>query len=127
MYKRQLSTFSFTKSFYEGKLGFIIQILLIVITFACYILVRKLKDNGSVDTGRNMQNPWEQKLYSKKIIRKFINLIMPKKGTKEYRLKTKLMKESATKLKMEWLYIDRCMSVSYTHLHRSTSRKRHNR
>ena len=104
-----LSTFSFTKSFYEGKLGFIIQILLIVITFACYILVRKLKDNGSVDTGRNMQNPWEQKLYSKKIIRKFINLIMPKKGTKEYRLKTKLMKESATKLKMEWLYIDRCM------------------
>ena len=103
------STFSFTRSFYEGKTGFIIQILLIVITFVCYILVRKLKDNGSVDTGRNMQNPWEQKLYSKKIIRKFINLIMPKKGTKEFRLKTKLMKESATKLKIEWLYIDRCM------------------
>ena len=103
-----LSNFSFTKSFYDGKLGFIAQILLIVVTFVCYILVRKLKDNGSVDTGRNMQNPWEQKLYSKKIIKKFIDKIMPKKNTKEYRMKTKLMKESATKLKMEWLYIDRC-------------------
>lgn len=100
--------FAFTKSFYDGKLGFIVQILLIVITFICYILVRKLKDNGSVDTERNMQNPWEQKLYSKKYIKKFIDKIVPKKDTKEYRLKTKLMKESATKLKIEWLYIDRC-------------------
>ncbi len=107
--KWALSQFAFTKSFYDGKTGFIAQILLIVLTFICYILVRKLKDNGSVDTGRNMQNPWEQKLYSKKWIKKFINLIMPKKGTKEYRLKVKLMKESATKLRMEWLYIDRCM------------------
>lgn len=103
-----LSMFSFTKQFYDGKLGFVIQMLLIVVTFICYILVRKLKDNGSVDTGRDMQNPWEQKLYSKKIVKKFIDKIVPKEGTKEYRLKIKLMKESATKLKMEWLYIDRC-------------------
>lgn len=101
--------FGFTKSFYEGKTGFIVQIVLIVITFICYILVRKLKDNGSVNTGRDMQNPWEQKLYKKKYIKKFIDKIIPKEGTKEYRLKIKLMKDSATKLKIEWLYIDRCM------------------
>ena len=100
--------FSFTKSFYEGKTGFIVQMLLIVVTFICYILVRKLKDNGSVDTGRDMQNPWEQKLYKKKYVKKFIDKIVPKEGTKEYRLKIKLMKEAATKLKIEWLYIDRC-------------------
>ena len=103
-----VSMFAFTKSFYEGKTGFIIQMLLIVVTFICYILVRKLKDNGSVDTGRDMQNPWEQKLYKKKYIKQFIDKIVPKEGTKEYRLKIKLMKESATKLKIEWLYIDRC-------------------
>ena len=34
---------------------------------------------------------------------------MPKQGTKEYRVKIRLMKDSATKLKMEWLYIDRCL------------------
>lgn len=104
-----LSMFAFTKSFYDGKTGFIVQILLIVLTFICYILVRKLKDNGSVDTGRDMQNPWENKLYKKKYIKWFVDKIVPKEGTKEYRLKTRLMKDSATKLKIEWLYIDRCM------------------
>ena len=107
--KWAVGMFAFTKSFYDGKIGFIVQMLLIVVTFICYMLVRKLKDNGSVDTGRDMQNPWEQKLYKKKYIKKFIDKIVPKEGTKEYRLKIKLMKESATKLKIEWLYIDRCM------------------
>ena len=56
-----------------------------------------------------MQNPWENKLYKKKYVKWFVDKIVPKEGTKEYRLKTRLMKDSATKLKIEWLYIDRCM------------------
>lgn len=35
--------FSFTKSFYMGKQGMIVQILVIVLTFICYTLTRKLK------------------------------------------------------------------------------------
>ena len=76
--KWAVGMFAFTKSFYDGKIGFIVQMLLIVVTFICYMLVRKLKDNGSVDTGRDMQNPWEQKLYKKKYIKKFIDKIVPK-------------------------------------------------
>ena len=64
--KWAVDTFAFTKQFYDGKTGFLMQIALIVITFICYELVRKLKDNGSVNTGRDMQNPWEEKLYKKK-------------------------------------------------------------
>ncbi len=104
-----ISQFSFTTSFYEGVGGFVMQIALIIITYACYMLTRKLKDNGSVNTERDMQNPWEQKLYKKKPIHKFINMILPKPGTKDYRLKIKLLKDAASKLKMEWLYVDRCM------------------
>ena len=36
-------------------------------------------------------------------------MILPKPGTKDYRLKIKLLKDAASKLKMEWLYVDRCM------------------
>ena len=104
-----VSQFSFTKSFYDGVGGFIMQVALIIVTYACYMLTRKLKDNGSVNTERDMQNPWEEKIYRKKIIHQFINMIVPKQGTKDYRLKVKLMKDSATKLKMEWLYVDRCV------------------
>ena len=54
-----------------------------------------------------MENPWEAKLYKKGIVKKFINLLIPKQGTKQYRKVTQLLKEAASKLKMEWLYIDR--------------------
>ncbi len=102
-----ISQFSFTKQFYNGKLGFFLQIAIIVLTFICYVLTRKLKDNGSVDTGRNMENPWEAKLYKKPWAKKIIDLFIPKQGTKQQRKIAQLLKEAASKLKIEWLYVDR--------------------
>ena len=102
-----ISQFSFTKQFYNGKLGFFLQIAIIVLTFICYVLTRKLKDNGSVDTGRNMENPWEAKIYKKPWAKKIIDLFIPKQGTKQQRKIAQLLKEAASKLKIEWLYVDR--------------------
>ncbi len=99
--------FSFTRQFYNGTGGFMMQIGLIIITFLCYILTRKLKDNGSVNTAANMENPWQAKLYKKPLVKKFVDCFIPKNGTKEYRKIVKLLKDSASKLKMEWLYINR--------------------
>ncbi len=100
-----ISNFSFTQSWYEGKPGLIVQILIILITVMCYILVRKLKDNGSTAMStKNTENPWQQKLYSKKIIKKIVDLFIPKEGTKEYKKVQQMLKDSASHLKMEWLY-----------------------
>ena len=94
--------FSFTKSFYMGKQGMIVQILVIVLTFICYTLTRKLKDNGSVNTKtQNTENPWQEKLYRKKPIKKFVDLFMPKEGTKD------LLKDAASPLKLSWVYVNR--------------------
>ena len=49
----------------------------------------------------------KQKLYKKPIIKKIVDLFIPKKGTKDYRKVQKLLKDSASKLKMEWLYVNR--------------------
>ncbi len=103
-----ISNFSFTQSWYEGKPGLIVQILIILITVMCYILVRKLKDNGSTAMStKNTENPWQQKLYSKKIIKKIVDLFIPKEGTKEYKKVQQMLKDSASHLKMEWLYVNR--------------------
>ena len=103
-----MSQFSFTQSFYAGKNGMLVQILVLVITFVCYTLTRKLKDNGSVNTKtQNTENPWQEKLYKIKPIKKFIDLFIPKDGTKEYRKIRKDMKDSATKDKIQWIYINR--------------------
>ena len=108
-----ISQFAFTKSFYNGKTGLIIQIAIILITFICYILTRKLKDNGGTDKNtKNMINPWQAKLYKNPALKNLIDLFLPKKGTKEYRSTAKLLKDSAAKTKMEWFYINR-MTIAF--------------
>ena len=101
------SQFSFTKSFYDGTGGFYVQVALLILTVICYILVRKLKDNGGANVAQNVENPWQAKLYKKPKIKKFVDLFVPKDGTREYRKVTTLLKESASKLKLEWFYINK--------------------
>ena len=110
-----IKQFSFTRQFYNGTGGFLAQMAIVILTVICYILVRSLKDNGSVNTARNVENPWQKKLYEKKIVKKFIDYIMPKDGTREYRKVVKLLKDNASKLKLEWLYINRvaCTIVAF--------------
>ena len=102
-----ISQFSFTSQFYNGTLGFYMQVALIIITFLCYMLTRKLKDNGSVNTSVNVEHPWQEKLYNKKWAKKIVDYFIPKTGTKEYRKMTLLLKDSASPLKLEWFYINR--------------------
>ena len=103
-----LSNFSFTKSFYNGKLGMIVQIIILLVTFVCYILIRKLKDNGAVNIKlENNQNPWQAKLYNIKPVKRFVDLFIPKDGTKERRKIKEALKDAASKQKIEWLYINR--------------------
>ena len=102
--------FSFTASFYNGRGGMIMQILILVLTFVCYLLTRKLKDNGSVNMNtKNTENPWQAKLYKIKLVKKFVDLFIPKEGTKEYRKLQQNMKDAASKDKMEWIYINRLL------------------
>ena len=103
-----ISNFSFVASWYQGKAGMIVQILILILTFISYILVRKLKDNGSTGINtKNTENPWQKKLYDKKPIKKFVDLFIPKDGTKEHRKIKNLLKDAASHLKIEWLYINR--------------------
>lgn len=108
-----VTNFSFVKNWYYGKSGMIVQILILIITFVSYILVRKLKDNGSVNMStKNTQNPWQAKIYKNKYAKKIIDLFLPKEGTKEYKKVKDLLKDAASPLKMEWVYINRiCIAV----------------
>ena len=103
-----ISNFSFTQNFYCGKSGMMVQILVILLTVLCYLLLRKIKNNGSTDKNvQNTENPWQAKVYKNPIGKKITDLFIPKKGTKTYIKVQKLLKDSASKLKMEWLYVNR--------------------
>lgn len=103
-----IKNFSFTAQFYEGKGGLLVQIALVVLTFICYYLTRRIKDTGSIkEEYRDPNKVWQIKLYKKPLVKKFMDLFIPKKNTKERRIVTKLMKESATKQKIETIYVNK--------------------
>ena len=103
-----IGNFSFTQNFYCGKSGMMVQILVILLTVLCYLLLRKIKNNGSTDKNvQNTENPWQAKVYKNPIGKRITNLFIPKQGTKTYIKIQKLLKDSASKLKMEWLYVNR--------------------
>ncbi len=102
-----VSQFSFTSSFYLGKQGMIVQILIVILTFLCYTLTRKLKDNGSTIIDTRPTNPWQEKLYKLPVIKQLVDCFIPKDGTKERRRLTNLIKDSATKDKIQWIYVSR--------------------
>lgn len=104
-----ISNFSFTKNFYLGRQGLIVQVLIMIATFICYILIRKLKDNGAVKRVQDEQNPWQEKLYRKPIIKQFVNQFIPKENTKDSRKLKRLIKDAASKTRVEWLYVNRLL------------------
>ena len=109
-----VSEFNFTKSFYYGKNGMIVQLLLVIITFICYILTRKLKDNGSTAINTKPEHPWEEKVYNIPFVKKIVDLFIPKDGTKERRKLRNLIKDSASKDKIEWIYVKRLLLTVVT-------------
>ncbi len=103
-----VGNFGFTKQFYEGKLGLYVQIALLILTFVSYILIRKIKDTGSIKNEYKDPNKvWQMKLYNNPIAKKAIDLFIPKKNTKQHRVLTKLMKEAAYKQKMQTFYVNK--------------------
>lgn len=108
-----VSNFSFVRNWYYGKSGMIVQILILLITFVSYVLVRKLKDNGAVNMNtKNIENPWQSKVYKNKFAKKIVDLFIPKEGTKEYKNVKDLLKDAASSLKMEWVYVNRiCLAI----------------
>ncbi len=102
-----VSQFSFTESFYEGKNGLIVQLLVVLLTFVCYILTKKLKDNGSTTINLTPSNPWMEKVYKIPGIKNIVDAFIPKDGTKERRKLKNLIKDAASKDKMHWLYVKR--------------------
>jgi len=102
------SNFASTMSFYEGKGGFAVEVLLLVMILACYALLKRVKDNSDESRFRvSKENPWQNKLYHIPLFEQFIDKLMPKAGKKEYVKIRRLLKDSASKLKMEWFYVNR--------------------
>jgi len=108
--KWAISNFSFTKAFYNGSKGMLVQVIIMIATIVCYGLIRKLKDNGSTKIVQNSQNPWQEKLYNKvKPLRDLVVLLMPAKNTKDRRKLERTLKDAGSHKKIRWIYVDKIL------------------
>ena len=103
-----MNSFESTRDFYEGAGGFLGQLGLLVLIFLCYSLLKRVKDNSDrIRAEEDKENPWQEKIYRIPIIEQFIDQLMPKSTQKEYVKVRNLLKETNSRMKMEWLYVNR--------------------
>ena len=110
-----MKNFPFTGQFYNGKLGMIFQIILVFLTFVSYLLIRKVKYSGSIkDEYQDPNKTWQMKLYNIQLVKKIANLFIPRNNSKDYRKNVKLLKDAASKQKMEALYVTKLVACIAT-------------
>ena len=103
-----VSSFAATRDFYEGKWGFLAEIGLLVLIFVCYAMLKKVKDSGDHASNKMKKDvTWQERLYRIPIIEKIIDTLTPSTTKKEYVKIRNLLRETASPLKIEWLYINR--------------------
>lgn len=94
--------------FYMSKLGYITKISIYVVIIVSYSLLQKLNQNSESDYRAGFEKPaWEAILYKFKIMPLLVRLMAPMPGTPKYELRIRLLKESNTRLRLEWFYIRR--------------------
>ncbi|WDQ31486.1 hypothetical protein PTQ21_24240 [Paenibacillus marchantiae] len=96
--------------FYRSKIGFVTKISIYVIIILAYLLLQRLQqyDETRYRTGRK-HSRIDQFLYRQTFIRKVAMLFVAKPGSTNYSQTVRLMRESSSELKYEWLAIRRLM------------------
>ena len=107
-----IGSFESTRSFYEGKWGFAIQIFMLIIIFFCYAMLKKVKENNDrIKIKIQKDIPWQERVYRVPIIEQLIDKLTPNSSKREYVKMRNLLKETASDLKMEWLYVERVVAA----------------
>lgn len=96
--------------FYRSKLGFITKISIYIIIIVAYLLLQRLQqyDETRYRSGKK-QSRLDRVLYKHIFLRRLAMLFAAKPGTTPYNQTIRLMRESSTELKYEWLAIRRLL------------------
>ncbi|WP_340386563.1 hypothetical protein [Paenibacillus sp. FSL E2-0151] len=96
--------------FYRSKIGFVTKISIYVIIILAYLLLQRLQQYDETRYRSGHKHSWlDQFLYKQIFIRKLAMLFAAKPGSAQYSQTIRLMRESSSELKYEWLAIRRVM------------------
>lgn len=94
--------------FYTGKLGFFTKMLIFAVIMISYILLRKMQENDEGKYANKVnRRKWEQRLYGVPFVAWIVDRIVPGQHTRQHFRLTRLLKDTASPLTIEWLYLQR--------------------
>ncbi|MEK3735395.1 hypothetical protein MKX64_23565 [Paenibacillus sp. FSL M8-0334] len=94
--------------FYTSKLGFITKISIYVIIVVAYVLLQKLQQHRETDYRAGLDKPsWEERLCRIPMVRNLALIMAPRQGTPAFARLLRLLRESNTRLKLEWFVVRR--------------------
>ncbi|AWB44857.1 hypothetical protein DCC85_11930 [Paenibacillus sp. CAA11] len=102
------NNFPLMNDFYLSKAGMLIKILIYLIIFIAYLLLKRMRsedDSGYQATGR--RGEWIQRMYNVSWIRRVVSKLMPARGSSSYIRSEALIRDTDTPWKVEWLYLRR--------------------
>ena len=111
-----MNNFATTAAFYTGKLGFLFEIIIIALIFLSYSLIVRIKDNVDKKVSFSSDSTWQEKVYRLPIVERIIDGLVPNSDQPAYARATRLLRETASTLKLEWLYVNKAVSSVLTFL-----------
>ncbi len=111
------SNFPALTNFYASTTGFIIQSLILISIFVCYLFLRILKeDSEQLKFDRVASVRWQDKLYRYDLVKVLVDAFKPKPHTTKLRKIENLIKSNNAYLTIEWLYVNKITVAIVTFL-----------
>lgn len=111
-----MNNFATTAAFYQGKLGFLFEIIIIAMIFLSYALIVRIKDNAEKKVSFSSSNTWQERVYRLPFVERVIDGLVPNSDQPAYARATRLLKDTASTLKLEWLYVNKVVACVLTFL-----------
>lgn len=104
-------------NFYSSTTGFIVQSLILISIFVCYLFLRILKeDSEQIKFDRVASIRWQDKLYRFEPVKVLVDAFKPKAHTSKRRKIENLIKSNNAYLTIEWLYVNKITAALGTFL-----------
>ena len=93
-------------TFYGSAWGWAIKIAVLAIVWISYVLLRNISELDIANRPTSLKR-WEQRAYSWPWMRSLVHRLGPMPGSAEAERVTKLLKDTASPLRLEWFYVQR--------------------
>lgn len=102
------SMFPVMKSFYDGRAGYIIRLLLYTVSIVCYMLVRKISEIEEAKYIAPIERKrWEGYILNLPFMHFIVHRLMPHKRSTAFHQMKRLLKDANSPLTLEWFYVQR--------------------